>query len=1479
MRRKLFIAALALLGVILLLFLAAVFYIRSGRLDLYLQAQVIEALSDFGIRAEIGSTHLDIGGSKVTLDDVKLYAGDGQQPFGQIKQMTAEFSVLSYLRREVNITRVALDQPEVWMKVDEQGRSNLDALHAPPSKAEEKENASTFLTAKFEINNAALHYDDLRQKMSAVIPFDPAQGMAGLTLTLTPREPRALVDKLNHDLALNFDKANVTYEGRRVGNIQSSASGVVHYDEKNKAEQRVDDLALKLSSDVGNLNVAGNVESFTPLKYNVPQLQATALLEKISSVFAPDLRMKGAVSFNGSGGGTDGEYEAEGKLTSNSLSAANVTVVGLQINTNVKGKGADYHANGEVTSSSFIAEGFRVNGLRIKTNVNGSGDEYNATASLTTGQATGQGAEISSARLDDAKIKGEGARFNASAALNVAAFKSDRVTVNNLSGRLTADRSKASLESFTANLLGGTVGGNATVAYSGGASSVDVQFRSIDLDQAATAAAAKQVQVRGTANGTAQLQFPGLDYQAATGRVDATFDAAVSPPQSDADPLPGKGEVALVATGHGFNIERAFIRSNNSDLTVTGTVGWKGEASLDVKFNSQEMAEMQRVVEAFGFVTEEMKTQYPVALSGPGQFTGRLQGTLDNPSVNGHIKLDSIQSQGDTVLDVPPQEVGSFEADIAYTPALLRVDNAALVRPDGSRADFSLTARLDAQAEKDKNGIAIKANVQSFDLPSLVRVAQPALANLIGRGTITGTIDLRGLPGPRSIEGTANLSLNAGEFQLPSPQEGQEETKISIPEFTGNITFANSELSVQNMRMRIGNESEVEGEGRFNLDTYAYSLNAQGKHVDLSDLSQKLSESVRMTGTADVSVTGQGKWGNADDWSELNLNAQIQGQNVSFNGRDLGNAKVVAFTENGLLKVEATANVLDQPRTLTATVDLRDREAYPVSAGIEFTDTDIGPYLGLVAPGLSGISGTATGTIKLNGPLRDPDKIQAVANITKLQFGGAINERQRYTIANQEPIVVTATPAGVSVSRVTFTGEGTSITIEGMLARNGGAQSRLNVNGEVNLRLVSSFTQIIFMTGIARVDASLVGSLDSPQMLGVATLRNIGVRVVDVPLSLARGNGTIRFTSNQAVIENFTGTSPGGGTIQLSGGAALAGLVPERWRIETNLDQVGVEYPRDTQTVMDAELTLQGNRRVQVLSGNVEVRRSAYTRDLTIEELLGNNGPFSPTFVEVGPGGGGEGIGGGGLQTTLDLRITADNTIVIKNNLADAVGSAYLNLRGDLDAPVISGRVLLSRGTVEFRRGRFELTRGILTIPPRRGADLSIDLQSEADIAGNHITVGFSGTIAKLQTTLSSDPPLPEQDIVSLVLTGNVSGQRTELAAVTQTGLGLAQSLLSASLSEQIERGTQRLFGSSGSRFSIDPLLVGRGSDPTARVTFGQRITKDLTVTYSQNLTSGPSGIERVVLVEYRLSNRFSVVGYRNERGELGFDVRLRKRF
>jgi len=1419
MRRKFLIGAISFLSLILLLIIGIFIYIRSGRLDNYLRDQVVEALADVGITAEIGSSKLDLRGYKVTLENIKLSAANGNKRFGTIDKLTAQFSVLSYLGQRIKITNVEIDHPSAWIEIDKQGGFNLDSLHAPRKKAEEaKEDAVVFLAADFRVTNGEINFVDLKNNTTAEIK--------GLDIHLVPTDPISLANVLDHQLELGIKDSKVTVDGRAIENIQANI--LARVTEKD-AEILMQDgkPQFKITSDLGTFQAKAKIESFKPLKYDLPDVTVEASLDQIARVFSPETRMSGGVTFSGRVAGSGADYQASGTLQARELKTISVA-------------------------------GFSVGGLRVKADVDGQGPEYKGKVSLLSSGVSGGGLTTGAISFNDS-LKGRELDFDVTGALNVAALKSGEVSARAVRGTLTMDSSKLSLSQFSAQTLGGSVSGSATLAYAGGSSQVNVEFKSIDLDQAATLASAKDVKVRGTANGIARLSFPRLDYKAATGRINATFDAAISPPEREDDASPASGEISLVATGRGFNIERAYVRSKQSEVTATGTIGWDSSASLDVNFKSADMAEVQRAIDAFGVIPDEVNQEYEITLEGEGEFKGQVQGKLSAPSVSGHIKLASIKQHD--------SETGSFESDIAYSSTALRIDNAALVRPDGSRADFSVNAPLPI-----KDNVALKASLQNFDLGAVVQGYSAGLKDYVSRGVINGTIDLKGLPGPRTIEGTAKLSLAAGEFTIPSQEEGQEATKVSVPEFTGDITLSNSVISVQNLRMVVG-ESEIVGQGTYNLDTYDYTINADGKNIDLAKISDA-AETAKLTGKADVKIVGQGRWGKAEDWSGVNFNATIQGRNVAIEGRDFGDAKVVAFTEGGILKVEASGRLLDQDRSIIATIDLRDREHYPVSAGIEFTDTDIGPYLGLIAPELSDIKGKATGTIKLSGPLQDPDRIQAVATFTKLELGGAISERQTYTILNQGDIVLTATPREITLNRVMFTGEGTSVTLEGSLSRDA-AKSNLTVTGEINLKLLSSFTPTIFTTGIAEVQASIVGNLESPQLQGVATLRDIGIRIVDFPISMSRGNGRIRFNSNQAVIEDFVGSTPGGGSISVSGGAALSGLAPSQWRLEARADQVAAEYPKDTQTVVDAQVTLEGNRKLQILSGNAQVRRASYTRDITIEELLTTGGPFQPDFLEAGPGGAG---GPSGLPTVVDLHITADNTLSVKNNLADAVGSAYINLRGSLDTPQASGRILLTRGTLNFRNGRYDLTRGLLTIPGRRGAEPTVDFQTEADIRGYHITINFSGTIAKLQTTVRSEPELPEPDIISLILTGSISGgDRSTIASLGQTGLGLAQSILSASLSDALERGTQRLFGLS--RFSIDPLLVGRGSDPTARITIGQRLTKDLTLTYSQNLTSGVSGIDRVVLVEYRLSNRFSVVGIRNERGELGFDVRFRKRF
>ncbi|HSO76905.1 MAG TPA: translocation/assembly module TamB domain-containing protein [Blastocatellia bacterium] len=1419
MRRKLFIGAAILTSLVLLLALSALVYVRSGRLDLYLQSQVVKAFADVGIRAELGKTSLDLRGYRVTLDDIKLYAGDGQKPFGAIDSLSAQFSVLSYLGQRVKITQVKVTRPQIWIEFDEQGRSNLAGLHAPPSKQEVKETSIVFLTSNFEISEAEVNVVDLRRNITAHV--------TGMVAHLVPLAPDSIEDKLNHRFEFGFTGATATVEGRTIQDITANIQARVS-DHDAEILTVNGDPQFKVTSDLGLIKVHGKIESFVPFKYDLSDVRAEAELAQVARVFAPETAMSGKLGFAG----------------------------------RIEGTGADYHASGSLDSTAVSVEGIRVAGVRATSDVSGHVDEYKGKASLTSTGVSGRGLAITSLRFGDATVTGKQLDFDVTGALAIATVKSGTVSVSGIRGQLSADRNKMSLSQLTAQALGGVVTGSASIAYQGGSSEVDLQFKSVDLGQAATLASANEVEVRGAATGAAKLSFPGLNFNAATGRIAAAFDASITPSSPDREAVPAAGELAIMARAGTFTLERAVVRSKHSELTAAGPITRTGSASLDIAFRSDDMSEVWSAIEAFGLITEEVKEQYEIGLSGIGEFKGRLEGTMSDPRVNGRLKLESIRLHN--------EEAGAFEGDISYSPTLISIANGSLVRSDDSRADFTINAPL-----KEENNLSVKASVRGFDLATIVRAIEPKLSDFVGRGAISGNIDLKGLPGPRTIEGTASVSFTAGEFTLPATEDGKEDRKISVPEFAGDVTLSNSVVSVANLRMRVG-DSDIQGKGSFNLDTYEYSVDASGKNLDLARLSDA-AETVKLSGTADVIVTGQGKWGNTDDWSEANLNATIEGHSVSIGGRDLGDATLSAVTENGIVKLRAAGVLLNEPRSLEATIDLRDRKNYPINASIEFTDADIGPYLGLLAEELSSVEGKATGSIKLSGPLLEPDEIQAVADLSKLEIAGPISNGQRYTVSNQGNIILTATPKEITLSKVTFAGEATSLTLGGSISREASPSSNLTIDGTLNLRFLNSFTDIVTTTGVARLQASIVGSMDDPRLLGVVNLEDVGVRVVNIPLQAAHGNGQIRFTSNQALIENFAASTPGGGKLTISGGAALsAGLLPDRWRLEIDADQVTAEYPRDTQTIVDAELTLQGNRKLQVLSGNMAVRRASYTRDLTLEELITTGGPFTPDFLDAGPGGNGE---PGGIQTTLDLRITADNTLLVKNNLADAIGSAFLNLRGTLDQPLVSGRVMLTRGTLEFRNGRYDLTRALITIPGRRGADPTIDFQTEADIRGYHITIGFNGPLAKLRTTVRSEPELPEADIVSLILTGTVAGDRdrSTIAAASQTGLGLAQSILSASLSEQLERGTQRLFGLS--RFSIDPLLVGRSNDPTARVTVGQRITRDLTVTYSQNLTSGPSGIERVVLVEYRLSNRLSVVGFRNESDEIGFDVRFRKKF
>jgi translocation and assembly module TamB len=350
----------------------------------------------------------------------------------------------------------------------------------------------------------------------------------------------------------------------------------------------------------------------------------------------------------------------------------------------------------------------------------------------------------------------------------------------------------------------------------------------------------------------------------------------------------------------------------------------------------------------------------------------------------------------------------------------------------------------------------------------------------------------------------------------------------------------------------------------------------------------------------------------------------------------------------------------------------------------------------------------------------------------------------------------------------------------------------------------------------------------------------------------------------------------------VAGGAQLSGFMPSSFRFSVQGDQVTVPYPTGFRTTADADLEINGKRAANTgvittfISGPVTLRRAEYTEDIELADLINQRREASLT----------EGAGDGALAATtqLDLRIEGRDALVVRNNQADVVGSVSLRVTGPVDDPIVAGRISASRGTLNFRRERYEVTRGFIDLPAQRDADPILNIQAESEIRGYRVIADLTGPLSQPSATVRSDPALPQVDVVSLILTGEISQDGAGNSTLAQSGVGTAASLLANTIiNEPLRRATSGLYGLS---LELDPLIAGRGgASPTARLRITQPISKELSVTYSTNVTADQN---QIISVEYRVSDRLSFIaqyeqgsanGFSSRNDNFSFEIRFRKRF
>jgi len=347
----------------------------------------------------------------------------------------------------------------------------------------------------------------------------------------------------------------------------------------------------------------------------------------------------------------------------------------------------------------------------------------------------------------------------------------------------------------------------------------------------------------------------------------------------------------------------------------------------------------------------------------------------------------------------------------------------------------------------------------------------------------------------------------------------------------------------------------------------------------------------------------------------------------------------------------------------------------------------------------------------------------------------------------------------------------------------------------------------------------------------------------------------------------------GGGAATLDGYITLS--LPPRVELRAELDQARVHYPSDFTSILSGTLSLEGT-----------AGRSQLAGDLTLDQLIASeNKPWLSQIMRTSsPFGGTPASAPSPLTKSfrLNIRVTSPTPVRLQVQDLRLTGTVDVHLQGSMANPVQIGSVHFLNGEATVRGRRFTLTRGDLSLTNPVRTQATLDLEAQTRVQQYDITVDITGPPDRLKMAYRSDPPLPTEDVFSLLALGyapqqqasSTSGLVSSFAAGNPAQTIGESALLSQALSTQVGGRIQRLFGVS--RIQIDPNVGLPGLNNGERVTIEQQVTKDLTLTY---ITNTASSQYQIIQFEYAIGENVSLLGVRDPNGIVGVELRFRRRF
>jgi autotransporter translocation and assembly factor TamB len=430
----------------------------------------------------------------------------------------------------------------------------------------------------------------------------------------------------------------------------------------------------------------------------------------------------------------------------------------------------------------------------------------------------------------------------------------------------------------------------------------------------------------------------------------------------------------------------------------------------------------------------------------------------------------------------------------------------------------------------------------------------------------------------------------------------------------------------------------------------------------------------------------------------------------------------------------------------------------------------------------------------------------------------------------------------------------------------------------VNLDMLGPLSPAVQQSaGLLTLDLHVTGTLQQPQVRGELLLRDgvlqlaaTGERYQDIQVRLI-------FAGDRVTIERLQLASRSG-PLQVTGWFEHANLALRQVDIAVSARNFTAMRTSAVEAVVSADITARGTLQAVTVAGSVTVPQA----HLRLEQIPGTGPkvvqPWELTIEGVyGPGpkalGTGKGPAAVSASDALSLPfVRADIQIDIPRNVWLQGPSTAIELSGnmrvtkDLQAPfILSGNIETVRGYASYYGKRFTVESGHVTFTGTPEVNPMLDVTVVQKVSDYLVSIHVTGRARQPTIAFSSEPELPQADIISLLVLGKTTDRLTksERNSLGDTAEQLAGGIIAGELEKTLGKalGIDTIEISPGERWGSGTFKVGRYVTQDLFLSLGHEAVQD----------SGTSGGTSVGL-EYSLNRRMKVRGSSSDQGETAVD-------